>query len=82
MKVLMREQMVAVAFLLIAAPLGLRAQNERDVPTIEPTYTRIFGSDTLNIGSPVMSPDGRWIAFAVFENMNRQNLWIVSSDGG
>ena len=82
MKALMHKQMFAVVMLLIAGPLVLRAQAQQDVPVIEPTYTRICGSDTLDIASPAMSPDGRWIAFGVLESMSRMNLWIVSSEGG
>ncbi len=71
------------AMLLLAGPVAVRAQAAQEIPTIEPTYTRIFGSDTLDIGwGPAMSPDGRWIAFSVFEGMDRSNLWIVSSEGG
>jgi len=82
MNALVRTQLLTVVVLLIGGPLVLRAQTQQDVPTIEPTYTRIFGSDTLEIGSPAMSPDGRWIAFAVLESMDKMNLWIVSSEGG
>jgi Tol biopolymer transport system component len=83
MNVVVRRQILAVVMLLIAGTVVLQAQAQQEVPTIEPTYTRIFGSDTLEIGwGPAMSPDGRWIAFSVFEGMNRSNLWIVSSEGG
>jgi Tol biopolymer transport system component len=83
MNALAARQILGIVMLLIAGSTALRAQTQQDVPTIEPTYTRVFGSDTLEIGRrPSMSPDGRWIAFSVFEGMNRSNLWIVSSEGG
>jgi Tol biopolymer transport system component len=83
MKSLVHKRVLTVVMSLIAIPVTLPAQAEQDVPTIEPTYTRVFGSDTLNnIMWPAMSPDGRWIAFSVFEGNDRNNLWIVSADGG
>jgi WD40 repeat protein len=74
---------LAVALLLVGGPAILGAQAQEDLPIIEPTFTRIFGSDTLEVW-PVMSmsPDGAWIVFGVNEGRQKVNLWIVSTDGG
>ncbi len=57
---------------------------EQEAPTIEPRFTRVFGSDSLAMYQPSISPNGRWLAFAEWEGVRpgRQNLWIVSVDGG
>jgi Tol biopolymer transport system component len=62
--------------LLLSAGTSLHAQSEPEVPTIEPTFTRLFGSDTLEIYGASMSPDGRWVMFG------GENLWVVSASGG
>lgn len=58
--------------------------SDQEVPTIEPRFTRMFGSDSLAMYQPSISPDGRWLVFAEWEGgrPGRQNLWIVSAHGG
>ncbi|NIR45957.1 MAG: hypothetical protein GWN99_16080 [Gemmatimonadetes bacterium] len=80
---------LAVLWIGLALTAGVpnaRAQTEsaEDVPQIEPRYTRVFGSDTLDIMFPQVSPDGRWIAFADYrtEGDPASDIWIVSADGG
>jgi Tol biopolymer transport system component len=51
------------------------------VRTIEPQLTRLFGSDSMEMSSPALSPDGRWIVFATYE-AQKGNLWVVSAAGG
>ncbi len=52
-----------------------------DVPTVEPRLTRLFGSDSLEMFGPVLSPDGRWIAFNTYA-AETSNLWVVPATGG
>lgn len=51
-------------------------------PDIELRYTRVYGSDTLEIARPLLSPDGQWIVFADLLNAETSHLWIVPSGGG
>ena len=81
MNTLMRKRILVVVTLLIASPMALRTQTEQDVPTIEPTYTRIFASDTIEIGLARLSPDGRWVVFEAYPGAGAE-LWLVSTDGG
>jgi Tol biopolymer transport system component len=64
------------AILSLIVPCALGAQSGRDVPEIEPTYIRIFGSDTLEIYGASLSPDGRWLMFS------SGGLWVVPAGGG
>ncbi|MFN8456929.1 MAG: hypothetical protein U0401_20070 [Anaerolineae bacterium] len=34
----------------------------------------------VNIGSPVWSPNGRWIAFVVSERAGQSDIWLVNAD--
>jgi Tol biopolymer transport system component len=74
--------LLVVALGAWGATLAAQTSPQTDLPTLEPTFTRIFGSDTLAMYAPNMSPDGRWIVFFVHEGGERQNLWIVSAEGG
>jgi Tol biopolymer transport system component len=66
------------------SPRTRQGPSEQEVSTIEPRFTRVFGSDSLAMYQPSISPNGRWLAFAEWEGARpgRQNLWIVSVDGG
>ncbi|MDP3773464.1 MAG: hypothetical protein Q8Q85_04285 [Gemmatimonadales bacterium] len=47
----------------------------------QPRFTRIFGSDSMQITNPALSPDGRWIVF----NSGGEGgvyLWVVPAGGG
>jgi len=72
----------ALVQLLASAKLGAQ-QTAPPVRTIEPRFTRIFGSDSLHIeSSAALSPDGRWIVFVNEEGPQAYNLWVVSTRGG
>ncbi len=55
----------------MAEPLGINIETDSKLPE---EFTREF---TDVVESPSMSPDGKWIAFAM-----RGDIWIVSSNGG
>jgi Tol biopolymer transport system component len=82
-------QVVCTALMLGLAVMGsgsrLWAQSDagQDVPTIEPRFTRIFGSDSMEVAYATMSPDGRWIVFgAPTKGIDVMNLWILPAAGG
>jgi Tol biopolymer transport system component len=74
--------LAALATVSLSLELTAQTPQQADVPTLEPTFTRIFGSDTLEIFWPRMSPVGRWVVFAGYRGGETMNLWIVSADGG
>jgi Tol biopolymer transport system component len=37
---------------------------QEGIPQVEPRYTRVFGSDTVDIMFQRLSPDGRWIVYS------------------
>jgi len=78
-----RKLALCVALTLGALFLPAVAKSQ-EVPLIEPRFTRVFGSDTLNIMSPEISPDGRWIAFSDWKGVDPEsvNLWLVPAEGG
>ena len=85
MKALVHREWLATAIVLIAGVAALRAQESQDVPTIEPTLTRLYGSDSLNFRrdfGAALSPDGRWMVFANFEGADRVNLWLADVESG
>ena len=67
--------------LLGAVALIVAQASGQQARTIEPQLTRLFGSDSMEMSSPVLSPDGRWIVFATYE-AQKGNLWVVSAAGG
>ncbi|OGT95120.1 MAG: hypothetical protein A2083_08765 [Gemmatimonadetes bacterium GWC2_71_9] len=87
---MMGQMRVASLCLLLAttAVAGAGAQSasrpQRPIsqaPIVEPRLTRLFGSDSLEMESPVLSPDGRWIAFSTYA-AETSNLWVVPATGG
>ncbi|MGD2215095.1 MAG: hypothetical protein PVJ64_00010 [Gemmatimonadales bacterium] len=72
---------ILVAVLVAVSVVAAEAQNvpEQSVPTIEPRFTRVFGADSMEIASPTMSPDGRWIAFIAYSSrrVRGSSLWLV-----
>ena len=69
---------------LIGSP-SLQAQEQAtdEVPQLEARYTRVFGSDTVQVVWQRLSPDGRWIVYSSLVGAERTNgLWLVSTDGG
>ncbi|NIN71439.1 MAG: hypothetical protein GTO46_05820 [Gemmatimonadetes bacterium] len=82
-----RNPLVAIILMIVvslAGILGLPGTGEsQDVPTIEPRFTRIFGTDSMEIASATMSPDGRWIAFIASTDWGvGSNIWIIPATGG
>jgi Tol biopolymer transport system component len=86
-----RSQVVSVATIALLCSFAspeLLAQSEPEVPTVEPTFTKLFGSDTLTI-DPVtnippkasLSPNGKWIVFAS-GGADPMTLWIAPAEGG
>jgi Tol biopolymer transport system component len=68
------------AFLLAAGAAICVAQQQ--IPGNLPSYyQKVVASPTLLIEKPVMSPDGRWIAFSSSE-VGRSNIWVVAVRGG
>jgi len=53
-------------------------------------YRHTLGGQTIllasskygNINSPVMSPDGKWVAFAMPDEARQTDIWLVPSAGG
>lgn len=65
-----------------ASALPLAAQGAgQAVRTIEPQFTRLFGSDSLQVDLPVLSPDGRWLVFGSY-HAESNNLWLAAASGG
>ena len=68
------KRRVSLSLVLLGLAAAVLAQ---EVPAIEPTYTRVYGADSLVGDHATMSPNGSWIAFS-----NRGNLWVVPAEGG
>ena len=88
---LARPEIVVLAAMGLAAvisgfgprPLAAQAARIQAAATQpQPRFTRIFGSDSIQIQMPALSPDGRWIVF--FREMGNEtfNLWVVPASGG
>ncbi|MBI4503363.1 MAG: PD40 domain-containing protein [Gemmatimonadetes bacterium] len=80
-----RVGVALIAFVAAAVPQArdVRAQQVRaPAGEIQPRYTRLFGSDTMDMWAPVLSPDGRWVVFVRQEGREAYNLWLVSTSGG
>lgn len=79
-------KIVAIVGVLVAGPLATQAQDREPVPTIQPQFTRLYGSDSLHLWDPAtgaaLSPDGRWLVFNSVERSDRTNLWIASVESG
>jgi Tol biopolymer transport system component len=75
--------LAAVASGLAARPLAAQvAGDEAPVARTQPRFTRIFGSDSMEIGNPALSPDGRWIVFSRQHGRDTFHLWVVPASGG
>jgi Tol biopolymer transport system component len=72
--------LVAATTSAVVAPLAAQTSGQQ-VRTIQPQLTRLFSSDSLEMSSPALSPDGRWIVFGTYE-ARKGNLWVVSAAGG
>ncbi len=75
-----RRGVVSFTLSFVAA-LGVSAQSPTGRPLAIEDYYRM-----KNVGSPDMSPDGRWVAFDVTQRVETTNgtdseVWLVSTDG-
>lgn len=80
----LRGGLAACALLSAVSPVTA------EEPAEEPAVRRPFSADDLwalqRVGSPAVSPDGRWVAFTVTvfdpeENKGEGDLWLVPADG-
>jgi dipeptidyl aminopeptidase/acylaminoacyl peptidase len=72
----------AVAAMALTAPVSLKAQEQRKRAI---TFQDLISMHRLS--EPQVSPDGKWIAYAVSTpdleaNKSVRNIWIVSASGG
>ncbi len=72
----------AIAIAAGSSVLVAPTASAQEVPSIEPTYTKVFGAQSTYIKNAALSPDGRWIAFTEGDDVDRTNLWVVSAEGG
>src|SRR5215212_917322 len=50
---------------------------------LAPKYTKVLELDSVDIAGPVLSPDGRWIAYwGGGEAERARNIWILPASGG
>ncbi|NIN71440.1 MAG: hypothetical protein GTO46_05825 [Gemmatimonadetes bacterium] len=80
--------MLCVAVAASGSPLRAQAGLGQDVQRVEPSYTRLFGADSLQVGALAapdlavsVSPDGRWLAYESLVD-GRVDIWVVSTEGG
>jgi Tol biopolymer transport system component len=80
---------VVLIFAVVFAAVGVvtgQPQTEapqEGVPQIEPRYTQVFASDTVDIMFPRVSPDGRWIVYSHATGAEATaGLRLVSVKGG
>ena len=80
MRITLRSGLAAATFLLCSA-LPLFAQEAKHPITFDDLI------QLHRVGDPKISPDGKWVAYAVSTpdmnaNRNASNVWIVSTSGG
>ena len=80
MRITLRSSLAAATFLLGSAA-SLHAQEAKHPITFDDMI------QLHRVGDPKISPDGKWVAYAVATpdmtaNRNASNLWIVSTSGG
>lgn len=76
-----RLRSLSTLFLFLFFSTTLFSQNVKQPVTIDDLF------DIKYVGSPVVSPDGEWIAFTVREsdydeNSTETRIWMISSEGG
>jgi dipeptidyl aminopeptidase/acylaminoacyl peptidase len=74
-------RLTCVAIALTTAPAGLVAQTKGGRPLAIEDYYRVKA-----VGTPNMSPDGKWVAFNVTTRVEATNgttseVWVVPTDG-
>jgi Tol biopolymer transport system component len=75
----------AVGFAVVGVLTGQTQAEapQEGIPQIEPRYTQVFGSDTMNIMNPRISPDGRWIVYSQQTGAeSTAGLRLLSVEGG
>jgi len=80
-RILLALGSVILVLLCIAPDLTAQESATSDLPVIEPTLTRLIGSDTLQFGQASLSPDGRWVAYSS-SSPDGSHLWVISVEGG
>lgn len=76
---------VALLFAVVGVVTGQTQMEapQEGVPQIKPRYTQVFASDTVNIISPRVSPDGRWIVYSHATSAeSTAGLRLISVEGG
>lgn len=58
------------------------SDNQLYVHTLGGQTVMLASSKYGNISSPVMSPDGKWVAFAMPDEARQTDIWMVPSQGG
>lgn len=82
--------LLVIGYAAVVGASEVSAQEAQEVPTIEPTFTRIFGSDSLTIDAVTrispkvsISPNGKWIVFSTAGGAALgMTLWIAPAAGG
>ncbi len=85
----MRLPALALAALLTTAPAPAGSQNvAQDAPRAAPRAMTVDDAlDMVDVGSPLVSPDGRWVLYSKrtldwAENKYETEYWRVPADGG
>jgi Tol biopolymer transport system component len=69
--------------LALSAGVEVQAQSADSVPTIQPTFTRVFAAEDFGILFPSLSPNGKWISFSGGNpESGHMSLWILPAEGG
>src|SRR5947199_5164927 len=73
---------IAIPLFATAASRPLRAQSKTQ-PQAQAKYTAVYSSDTLDLLSPALSPDRRWVAFTARPAKgDMRRLMVIASSGG
>jgi len=72
----------AVLLLALWGGVDVLGQSVDTVPTIQPTFTRVYMEEGTRLAFPSLSPDGRWIAFGRSDGDGQSSLWLVPMEGG
>jgi len=73
----------AIFLLILPFDLGAQTQSQATVPTVQPTFTRVFAAEETRLQFPSLSPDGRWIAFSTSSEADgEEGLWLIPAEGG
>jgi Tol biopolymer transport system component len=70
-----------LAFLSLTVAATQAAAQRSAGQTVPRFHSKILATDTLQISSPVLSPDRKWVVYHSYE-FARSNLWVVPAAGG